>query len=202
MENAVLSYLGHLGLAGVLLGVILEGLGVPFPGSVLVILAGVLVHQGKLGFYNTFGVIILGLNLGATGAYLMGKYAGEPFLARYGRYLLVTPARLHRARSWMEHSAPAFIIFGRFVPMVSNLTPYIAGLCRLGLAQFVFFTSIYALMWISLNLAIGMIFSENWARVTEITGWSLPALGIAGLLIYFGTKMARRWLRRNHKTIG
>ena len=201
MENAVLSYLGHLGLAGLLLGVVLEGLGVPFPGSIMVILAGVLVHQGKLNFYNTWGVIFVGLNLGAAGAYLLGKYAGEPFLVRYGRYLLVTPARLQRARSWMEQSAPAFIIFGRFVPMVSNLTPYIAGLCRLSAIRFVFFTSIYALIWVSLNLAIGMIFSENWTRVTKITGWSLPALGLAGLLIYLGTTLARRWLRRNQKTV-
>ncbi|MEW5953678.1 MAG: DedA family protein [Bacillota bacterium] len=201
MENAVLSYLGHLGLAGLLLGVVLEGLGVPFPGSIMVILAGVLVHQGKLNFYNTWGVIFVGLNLGAASAYLLGKYAGEPFLVRYGRYLLVTPARLQRARSWMEQSAPAFIIFGRFVPMVSNLTPYIAGLCRLSAIRFVFFTSIYALIWVSLNLAIGMIFSENWTRVTKITGWSLPALGLAGLLIYLGTTLARRWLRRNQKTV-
>jgi membrane protein DedA with SNARE-associated domain len=167
----------------------------------MVILAGVLVHQGKLNFYNTWGVIFVGLNLGAAGAYLLGKYAGEPFLVRYGRYLLVTPARLQRARSWMEQSAPAFIIFGRFVPMVSNLTPYIAGLCRLSAIRFVFFTSIYALIWVSLNLAIGMIFSENWTRVTKITGWSLPALGLAGLLIYLGTTLARRWLRRNQKTV-
>ena len=201
MENTVLSYLGHLGLAGLLLGVIVEGLGAPFPGSVMVILAGVLVHQGRLNFYHTFGIMLLGFNLGAFGAYMVGKHLGEPFLTRYGRYLLVTPKRLHKANSWMKESAPAFIIFGRFVPMVSNLTPYIAGLCRLSPVKFVFYSIIYALMWVSLNLAIGMVFSENWARITEITGWSLPVLGVVGLVIYFGAITIRRWLRRRKKTV-
>lgn len=128
VKDWVMHYLGTLGAGGLLLGAIVEALGIPFPGELMIVLAGFLVNQGRLDFYGVLVAAVLGFNLGATVAYFIGRYVGEPFFVRYGRYLRVTPKRFEKAQTWLSRSVPAFIILGRFVPMVSNLTPYIAGM--------------------------------------------------------------------------
>ncbi|MBP2659113.1 MAG: yabI 1, partial [Firmicutes bacterium] len=46
LSDRILEILSSLGLAGVFAGVFLEAIGLPFPGSVLVALAGFLSKQG------------------------------------------------------------------------------------------------------------------------------------------------------------
>lgn len=184
MKDWVLHYLGTLGAGGLFLGLIIEALGVPFPGGLMTLLAGILVNQGRLDFYHILAAAVLGFNVGATAAYLIGRCVGEPFLLRYGKYLMVTPAKFDQARSWMYRSAPAFIIFGRFVPMVSNLTPYLAGISRLPFVQFLIYNSVFALSWVSFNLGIGIFFGHHWESIFSLIQSRLPLLALGVLVVY------------------
>lgn len=181
MTQWVMDYLGALGMGGLLLGVVIEAMGIPFPGGLMVILAGFLVNQGRFDFLHTLFVTLLGFNTGATIAYLIGKRVGEPFLFRFGKYLRVTPRRIKRAQDYLEHSSAAFIIFGRFVPMISNLTPYIAGISGLGILKFISFNFVFTLIWSLLNLGLGMFFSHNWSYLLRFMHFWLPLL--AGSLL-------------------
>lgn len=128
MKDLILSYLSTLGLAGILIGMILEALGIPgFPGGLLVILAGFLVHEGVLEFHSALAAAFTGNTLGASAAYLLGRNVGEPFFVRYGRYLRVPPQKLREAQELFARSAGAFLLVGRFVPGLGNLTPYLFG---------------------------------------------------------------------------
>lgn len=183
MTQWVMDYLGALGMGGLLLGVVIEAMGIPFfPGGLMVILAGFLVNQGRLDFLQALFVTLLGFNMGATIAYMIGKRVGEPFLFRFSKYLRVTPRRIKRAQDWLEHSSAAFIIFGRFVPMISNLTPYIVGISGLGVIKFISLNFVFALIWSLLNLGVGMFFSHNWSYLLRFMHFWLPLLA-GGLLI-------------------
>ncbi|MDQ0285960.1 membrane protein DedA with SNARE-associated domain [Desulfofundulus luciae] len=184
MKDWVLHYLGTLGAGGLFLGLIIEALGIPFPGGLMTLLAGILVNQGRLDFYHILTAAVLGFNVGATAAYLIGRYVGEPFLLRYGKYLMVTAAKFNQARNWMYRSAPAFIIFGRFVPMVSNLTPYLAGISRLPFMQFLIYNSLFALSWVSFNLGIGIFFGHHWESIFSLIQSRLPLLALGVLVAY------------------
>lgn len=198
MKEWVMQYLGALGAGGILAGAVIEALGVPFPGGLMVVLAGFLVDQGRLNFYLALLAAVAGFNLGALAAYLIGRQVGEPFFKRYGRYLRITPQKFDRAQSWMTRSAAAFIIVGRFVPMISNLTPYMAGVSKLSPARFLFYNSIFALTWASFNLAVGIIFGQNWETFSRFTRTWLP-LGAALLLLLYLVYLYRR---RQTKTPG
>lgn len=182
MTEWVIEYLGALGMGGLFIGLVIEALGVPFPGGLMIILAGFLVNQGKFNFYNVLLVVILGFNMGAMIAYLIGKYVGEPFLFRFGKYLRVTPNRIRQAQEWLEHSSAAFIIFGRFIPMISNLTPYMAGMSKLSILKFISYNFIFTMAWSLFNLGVGMFFSYNWNYLLHFIRFRLPLFS-AGLLI-------------------
>jgi membrane protein DedA with SNARE-associated domain len=58
LSDAILSYLSSLGLFGLMGGVFIESMGVPFPGGIMVILTGFLVQQGHLEFFSALWVIL------------------------------------------------------------------------------------------------------------------------------------------------
>jgi len=193
-----MQYLGALGAGGILLGAFIEAMGIPFPGGLMVVLAGFLVNQDRLNFYHALLAATLGFNLGATSAYFIGRFVGEPFFKRYGHYLRLTPQRFARAQSWLARSAAAFIIVGRFVPMISNLTPYMAGVSRLSPVKFLIYNTIFAFTWSSFNLAVGIFFGYNWPAVLRFTGTKLPVI----MLILLGLYLAFVFWRRQAGTPG
>ncbi|MCL6477122.1 MAG: DedA family protein [Peptococcaceae bacterium] len=182
--GAAYSFLGELGLWGVFLGTVIEALGVPFPGGAMLVLAGVLINDGRLSYEITLFLAVTGFNMGATAAYFIGRTVGEPLFGKFERVFKVNHDKLEKARSWMKRSASAFIIFGRFVPMASNLTPYLAGMSRLGPGRFLLYNSIFALVWASFNIGLGYYFSRSWQKVMKLTSAHLPYIAAVVLLVY------------------
>lgn len=190
MYELVENYFGALGLGGLFVGVLVEAMGVPFPGGALIIFSGVLVDRGILELYHAALTAVAGFNAGAATAFFIGRHIGEPFFLRYGSRLHLTEERFSKAQEWLERSAAAFILVGRFIPMVSNLIPYVAGLSGLGWGRFLFYTTVFSLCWTSLNLSIGILFSKNWERIFPFVHRNLvlSALFVLLIVILYGVK--------------
>ena len=115
--------LDRYGYAAVILLVGLEGVGIPLPGQIILITAGIYAGAGHL---NLFLVLILGL-LAAIGGdnagYAIGRYGGRALVERFGRYVFLSDKRLkaterffaktwrdrrgRSAGSWMDCARPA-----------------------------------------------------------------------------------------------
>jgi len=188
MQEFLAEYLNTLGLGGLLGGLFIEAMGLPFPGGVMIMFAGFLIIQGQLNFYTVFLLALLGFNLGATVAFFIGRKVGDPLFNRYGRFLRVKNYNLEHARQHMKRSAPMFIIAGRFVPMVSNLTPYMAGASGLGWGQFLFYNFVFTMIWISLNISVGILFGHQWPVIAGYMNNKLPLAVLALLAVYFIAK--------------
>lgn len=186
------QFLGHLGLVGIFLGTIIEALGVPFPGGLMLVLAGVLVGEGRINFIAALVMAVIGFNLGGVAAYAIGRTVGEPFFQRFERVIKINHTKLEKARDWMKQSSAAFIILGRFVPMASNLTPYLAGMSRLGPVRFLIYNSIFSLGWSTLYIALGYYFSQSWQALMSFIQTRLPYVAGAALLVYLGAALLIR----------
>ncbi len=184
MLDFIVDYLTALGLAGLLVGVFIEAMGMPFPGGIMVIITGLLIHQGRLGFSSALLATLSGYTAGSLTAYFIGKNLGQPFFVRCSKLLRISPESLEQTRAWLDNSAPAFIIFGRFLPGVSNLTPYMAGISRIGVGYFLFFNSIFTLGWGLLYLLLGMFFGHNYQAIAGYLNSKLPLVGLGLLGIY------------------
>ena len=102
LEPALDRY-GYLAVAGF---VLLEDFGVPVPGETILILGAVYAGTGRLNVFLVgligFIAAVLGDNIG----FAIGHFGGRPLLERYGRYLLITPARLETATGFFaRHGA-------------------------------------------------------------------------------------------------
>ncbi len=192
MDGMAYDLLGKMGLGGVFLGTVIEALGIPFPGGIMMVLAGVLISNGSLDYAGVLLMAVAGFNLGATAAYFIGRTVGEPFFFRFEKFFKIDHGKLEKAREWMEQSAAAFIILGRFVPMASNLTPYLAGMSRLSPGRFLTYNSVFALGWATFNTAAGYYFSKSWQVVIRYTEAHLPYIAGSALLLYIAAVLLIR----------
>jgi len=180
----VLTYLTTLGLGGIAVAMIMEALGVPgFPGGILVILAGFLINQGTFTFYSALGASFIGYTIGSVAAYFIGRNMGGPVFNRLARYLNITPEKLLAAHAAPARAAGLFVLLGRFVPGLGNLTPYLAGLAQLELGWFLFYNSFFALTWGALYLSIGMFFGHNWPLILDFVRPRIVGLSVLGILL-------------------
>ncbi len=188
MSEFLTNYLDTLGLGGLLGGLFIEAMGLPFPGGVMIMFSGFLVNQDRLDFHTVFLLAVLGFNLGAALAFFIGRRVGEPLFDQYSRYLRVKNYNLEHARFWLKRSAPLFIIAGRFVPMISNMTPYLAGASGLKWSHFLFYNFVFTILWVSINISVGMLFGHNWPRIAGYLNNKLPLAVVAMVAFYIAIK--------------
>lgn len=194
----IVNYLTALGLGGLLVGLFIEAMGLPFPGGIMVVLAGFLVNQGRLDFLSALTATLSGYTAGSFTAYLIGRNLGQPFFVWCGKYLRITPERFEQTQTWLDRSAPAFIIFGRFLPGVSNLTPYMAGISRIGAGYFLFYNTLFTLGWGLLYLLLGMFFGHNYQLISGYLNSGLPLVGfglLGAYLIYVYYKKSKKRIK-------
>lgn len=199
MKELIISYLTSLGLGGLLAGSFIEAMGLPFPGGIMVILAGFLVNQGRLDFFEALVAAVTGYTAGSVAAYYIGRNLGRPFFFNLGRFFRIKPEKLQKPQDWLDRSAPAFIIFGRFLPGISNLTPYMVGISRIRLSYFLFYNSLFVFGWGFLYLLLGMFFGHNWEIIAGFLNSRLPLAGLVFFLLCFGYLYYRSLSRRKVK---
>jgi len=180
--DRILEFLSSIGLPGVFAGVFLEAIGVPFPGSVLVALAGFLSKQGEFDIIIAWLVSLLGYLMGSVSAFMIGRYIGEPFIKRWGRYIGITPERLDKAKELLQKSAPAYVVGGRFIPTVGNVTPYVAGISGISIARFLIYDMLHAVLWLTIFLGAGAVLGSQWNRMVDSLWLKWVTIG-GGLLI-------------------
>src|SRR3712207_8915307 len=98
----MLSLIERYGYLIVFLGVMLEGVGLPLPGETVLITAGALAHRGSLTLWESMAMGSLGAVMGGQAGYCVGRFAGRPFVLRWGRYAFITPDRLSRTERFFE----------------------------------------------------------------------------------------------------
>jgi len=180
--DSILDILSNLGLPGVFAGVFLEAIGLPFPGSVLVALAGFLSKQGEFNMIIVWLVSLLGYMLGSISAFMLGRRIGGPFIKRWGRYIRLTPERIRKAQELLQKSAPAYIIGARFLPTIGNITPYVAGISGISIIKFLIYDMVHAVLWLTIFLYVGAALGMQLHMMVENPRFKWGAIG-GGLLL-------------------
>jgi len=183
--DRILEILSSLGLTGVFAGVFLEAIGLPFPGSVLVALAGFLSKQGDFNIIIAWLVSLLGYMLGSISAFMLGRHIGEPFIERWGRYITLTPKRIGKAKELLQKSAPVYVIGGRFVPTIGNVTPYVAGISGISIVKFLIYDMVHAVLWLTTFLGVGAMLGSNWHTIVENPWLKWIAIGGSLLILVY-----------------
>ncbi|MGE5851079.1 MAG: DedA family protein [Candidatus Methylomirabilota bacterium] len=164
--DAITTWFGHavqwitetifaLGYPGIVALMALESSFFPFPSEVVLPPAGYLAAQGRMNAWIALGAGILGSLIGAVFNYVLAVRLGRPLLHRYGKYLLIKETALDRAEEYFRSHGEISTFVGRLIPVIRQYISLPAGLARMRLDLFAFYTALGAGIWCAILTWIG-----------------------------------------------
>jgi len=156
------------GLLLVFVFMAIESSFIPFPSEVVMIPAGFLAARGELGLgspvlalWVAIAVGLVGSLAGAFANYYLALWVGKPFLEKYGKYFFVKPEPLARACEVFNRYGAATTFVCRLVPVIRQLISIPAGIAKMPLASFTFFTGLGAGIWTAILAFVGYAIGKS-----------------------------------------
>jgi membrane protein DedA with SNARE-associated domain len=181
--------------------VLIESMGVPLPGEIVLVSAALLAATTGVG--NPVGVAIgasAGAIIGDSIGYLIGHRGGRPLLERLGRRFPrhFGPEELAHAESLFNRWGMWAVFFGRFVALLRILAGPLAGALRMPYRKFLLANASGGIIW-----ATGTTLVVYWAGLAAeawLQRFSWVALIVVVLLGGVTTLILRRRAARARVT--
>ncbi len=185
---------------------------IPFPSEVVMIPAGFLAARAGLTCQIPWLDLTLAIALGLAGSmagayvnYYLALWLGEPFLRKYGKYVLISPQTLRRSQEIFRQYGDMATFVCRLLPAIRQLISLPAGLARMDIRRFSFFTALGAGIWTAILAGVGYYFGavtsdmgypeliqKGKELITQNYGWI-----ILGLVVFVGAYLSlQKWIMK------
>lgn len=190
--NWIVETVHGWGYTGIFVMMFLESSFFPFPSEVAMIPAGYLAHQGKMDIWLAIAAGLAGSLGGALFNYWLAVKFGRPFLVRYGKYVMFKEESLERMERFFAKHGHVSTFTGRLIPAVRQYISLPAGLARMNIPMFAFYTGLGAGLWVMILAFLGYFIGDNQALLKEnLTSITLATLAFVAVVItvyYFWQK--------------
>jgi len=156
-----------MGYLGIFLLMLIESSFIPFPSEIVLVPAGYLASKGDMDISLILLASLLGSIGGALINYFGALYVGRKFLLRYGKYILISEVTLDKMELFFKKHGAISTFTGRLIPGIRQLISIPAGLSKMNLKVFIFYTSLGALIWSIILVALGYVIGENQELIKE-----------------------------------
>lgn len=163
----LVQVIGHMGYAGIISLMFLESSFFPFPSEVVMPPAGYLAWKGEMNLFLVILSGIAGSVLGGLFNYWIAVKWGRPVFEKYGKYFFVTPEALDKADRFFAHHGHISTFTGRLLPVIRQYISLPAGLARMPLAQFSFYTALGSGIWVVILTMLGYFLGSNQALIHQ-----------------------------------
>jgi membrane protein DedA with SNARE-associated domain len=162
----------------------LESTFVPIPSEVIIPPAAYLAHiQGQM---SVLGIIVAGTAgswIGAAAMYWASRLLGRPLVLRFGRFVLLSPAKIELAERWAARYESAGVFFSRLLPVIRHLIGIPVGILRMDFRWYALATLAGSLLWCSVLAWLGKTIGQHPELLTgSLHRFFALVLGAAALL--------------------
>lgn len=195
-----LNALDQHGYAIVFAATVLENLfivGSFTPGDVITTAAAFTAStsagQGS-SVWGLFAAAVLGTWIGSNVSYLIGARGGLALIERVGPRFGISAEAIEAGDEYFDRRGPATIIFARFVAVMKNLAPTIAGASRLKLWVFEVYSLIGAVLYAGILVALGWFLGANYSQGLKYFGafsWLMFFLVVVAIIVIWQGKRRR-----------
>lgn len=153
----------HMNYQAVGLLMTLESSFVPFPSEVVIPPAVyVACNPDTKGGMKVWLIVLIGTVGALLGAYInyfLSRWLGRPIIyafadSKMGHLLQLSKEKVQRAETYFNDHGNVSTLVGRFIPVIRQLISIPAGLSKMKLLPFSFFTFIGAGLW---NIVLGLL---------------------------------------------
>jgi len=150
-----------LGYPGVFALMTLESTFVPIPSELVMPQAGYLAATGQMNFWIALVMATLGSVAGALINYGIAVKMGRPLILKYGKYFLCPPHKFEKMEKFFISHGEISTFTGRLILGVRHFISFPAGLARMHLWKFCFYTACGAGFWAAVLEAIGYVVGDK-----------------------------------------
>ncbi len=186
--------IGAMGYWGIFLLMFLESTFFPFPSEVIMIPAGYLAYQGEMNLYLVVIIGIVGSLAGALFNYYIAMHFGRRFLLKYGRYFFVKPETLDKLEAFFHKHGELSTFNGRLIPGIRQLISLPAGLARMNLFKFSFYSALGAGIWVIVLVAVGYLVGSNATLISQYlhTATVIALVSIVFITLFYVVRQKRK----------
>ena len=177
--------------------VLAEQVGLPIPAVPVLLAAGALAGAGKINLAMAIVLGVVACLIGDLIWYYLGRHRGRHVLNVLCRISLEPDSCVRRTENFFVRHGTRSLVFAKFIPGLSTVTPALAGLFDVSIGRFLLYNGLGALLWTAAFIAPGYLFSNQleWvaAQATRL-GSSLVVLVGGALALYIAYKYVHRQL--------
>jgi len=145
----------YLGYPGIVFLMTLESSVFPVPSELVMPQAGYLVGMGKMNMFIVIACGVVGSWLGALLNYFVSKHVGRPFFLRFGKYFFCPERKFLKVEKFFLSHGEISTFTGRLIPVVRHLISIPAGLAKMKMSRFLFYTGVGSGIWVTILACIG-----------------------------------------------
>jgi membrane protein DedA with SNARE-associated domain len=199
--RSTIDFLLHHGYSLLIAWVFAEQIGLPIPSIPVLLASGALVGTGRLSLGTSLLCVIFAAVTADLIWYHLGRRKGHRILNILCRISLEPDSCVRRTQGIYVKQGAKSLLLAKFVPGLNAVSPPLAGIIHMRLRRFLFFDAIGTLVWASVFLGTGYIFSGEIEHVAEhlaSLGGRLVLLLAGGLAAFLLYKYAvrQRFLRQ------
>ena len=195
--NWLIDAIGTMGYPGIMFLMFIESTFIPLPSELVIPPAGYLISQKQMSWTGVIASGTVGSVLGALLNYAIAVFLGRPFILKYGKYFGVSQKHFEKGEEFFLKHGHISTFIGRLILGVRHYISFPAGLCKMNLLEFSFFTAFGAGVWVWILAYIGYFVGNNKERIMEASRqWSVYIITACALLIV----LYILWHRRKQKT--
>ena len=172
--NWLIDTVGNMGYSGIMFLMFIESTFIPLPSELVIPPAGYLISQNQMSWAGVLASGTIGSVLGALFNYAIAVFLGRPFILRYGKYFGISQQHFEKGEKFFLKHGHISTFIGRLILGIRHYISFPAGLCKMNLLEFSFFTAFGAGLWVWVLAYIGYFVGNNQERILEVSKkWSL-----------------------------
>jgi membrane protein DedA with SNARE-associated domain len=132
-------------------------IGLFIPGTLLLIGLGLFASEGTLHIIDLIWVSSLGVIIGDTIGYYVGKHKGRKLIANK----FISPKYFEKLDIYFAKHGSKSVFIGRFIGPLRPFIAFGAGMHHMGYYKFLLYTTVGGFLWSAGYLLLGFYFGEQ-----------------------------------------
>jgi len=192
-------YMSNMNYVTIILLMAIESSFIPFPSEIVIPPAAWKAASGDLNIYLVVLAATFGALIGAFINYYLALWLGRVVVYKFadsklGRMFLLSKQKVEHAENYFIRHGKSSTFIGRLVPGVRQLISIPAGLARMDIKQFTFYTLLGSTLWHIILAALSYFLysqKELFELYMKELSWALLILGI-GFIVFLIVRYIRK----------
>lgn len=191
IENTIISWVINsyetIGYPGIFFFMVVEPTVLPFPGEIILTLAGWLLVNNNYDLFYVSTIATVGTLIGCLIEYYISRKFGLKLISKFGKYFFITEKDIEKTESYFLRYGYYFLFITRFIPLFPKpLTSIIAGIYKMNIYKYSLITFSASFPANLLYIYVGNKLGKNYENIAVyIDPVKLPLLIIIFILILF-----------------